>query len=75
MSGRTLVMEFGLTTTPLLEYLRKKNLTYEEFAAVSGVSASYLFRVATGQREASVAVMRKIAKATGGALRVADLVA
>lgn len=62
-------------TTPLAAYLDRKKLTYEEFAAECGVSASYLCRIATGERTPRIAIMRKIQAATRGELKLEDMVA
>lgn len=62
-------------TTPLAAYLDRKKLTYEEFAAASGVSASYLCRIATGQRDPRISILRRIVAATGGELSMEDMLA
>lgn len=62
-------------TTPLAAYLDRKKLTYEEFAAACGVSPSYLCRIATGERQPRIAIMKKISAASGGELRLEDMLA
>lgn len=62
-------------TTPLASYLDRKKMTYKEFAALCGVSPSYLCRIATGERVPRIDVMRKIEKATKGDVSMKDMLA
>lgn len=62
------------TLASLTEYLREKELSFAEFAAITGVSAAHLNRIARGERNASVAVMKKIKAATKGKVRFEDMV-
>lgn len=52
----------------LLQYLSEHGLTYEAFGAMIGVTTPTAWRYANGKRNPSLAVMRRIVEATGGAV-------
>lgn len=62
------------TLASLTDYLREKDISYAEFSTMTGVSAAHLNRIARGERNASVAVMKKIRAATKGKVRLEDMV-
>lgn len=57
----------------LKEYLKLKGLKQKAFAAEAGVSEARISRIVRGQVEPGKDAIRKIVRATGGAVRIDDL--
>lgn len=58
----------------LQEYLKKRNLTTEQFAKLIAVSQGAVSRYATGKRFPSRDILRRIDAATKGKVRANDFV-
>lgn len=56
----------------LQAYLKKKKLTLEQFAALSGVSLATAWRYANDKYTPSLKLLRKIKAATGGRVTEKD---
>ncbi|MCB9093241.1 MAG: helix-turn-helix transcriptional regulator [Halobacteriovoraceae bacterium] len=57
----------------LERYLKKHSLTHKEFGEIIDVSQSYVTRIIGGQKNPSLALMRRIIESTNGEVTVEDL--
>jgi DNA-binding XRE family transcriptional regulator len=62
-----------MSTNPLKQYRAERKLTLVDAAKLFGISNTYLCELEKG-RPVPLKTARKIAKGTGGALRVTDLI-
>ena len=58
----------------LAAYLKKKNLTHEKFASLTGVSKPQITRVINKTRNPSVRLIEAIKKVTNGEVTYEDLI-
>ena len=59
----------------LIEYVSLPGMSYRQLASKVGVSGVQLWRIANGQRDASMPVARAIEDATNGLVSVAEIAA